>query len=393
MAITVSLVCAPPHVNPGMYSVDFAFQHFLERSKLAVDFKRYCIGGSHRAAGILNDSLEYSSLDDSFEEALAADAIVYWGDFHHARCYWSYALRGIIRRRQGIESDAEIYRYLSRYLLLSDADRSILDKTLSFGTTIIGDESTGVGDEFYAAPFERFVSNIRGIWFRDPISAARAAALRGPSPYSVLGTDCALLTRREEYLSRANGAPRLAAPYACIHFGRLQADLRPALKFASRFAARAGLVPSWLPWLTPTPDTRRVAQRHVRKLLWDIEEPAYEVLLDRLAGAELVITDTYHLCLIAWRLGVPAVCIGSGAQRPRRPISDKKKEVFYLAYGLSQYYLYYEELSARKRVERRMDEMLETLRLDEVTQRVTSTIDAHTQRSERELHTALAGLG
>ena len=50
------------------------------------------------------------------------------------------------------------------------------------------------------------------------------------------------------------------------------------------------------------------------------------------------------MLLNAWRLGVPAICVGMGAQRAVRPISDKKKELFYLTQRIAPLYLFHETL-------------------------------------------------
>jgi hypothetical protein len=58
------------------------------------------------------------------------------------------------------------------------------------------------------------------------------------------------------------------------------------------------------------------------------------------------VTDTYHLSVNAWRMGVPAACIGRGTDARFDPLTDKKKEILFSMYRASDYYVFAEALDA-----------------------------------------------
>ena len=68
-------------------------------------------------------------------------------------------------------------------------------------------------------------------------------------------------------------------------------------------------------------------------------------LYTALSRCRFVITDAYHLCVNAWRQGIPAVCVGTGGSSLVR-FHEKKKETFHLMYDASRFYVFTEDLSA-----------------------------------------------
>src|SRR5439155_13457063 len=66
--------------------------------------------------------------------------------------------------------------------------------------------------------------------------------------------------------------------------------------------------------------------------------------LGAMLSHELIITDAYHLCVLAWSNGIPAVCVGRGASRFFTSVSDKKKELFFQTISADRFYLFSEHL-------------------------------------------------
>jgi hypothetical protein len=330
-----------------MYSVDLAFDAFLERAGLRAEFQRYCYGGPHRATGMERHVLDYLSLADHFDHVLQSDLILYWGDFQHAYVYWRNALHNGPNRALGFADDRAEMAYMAEHLLLAGQPPHVLRKTLSFGSALVGDDLRALTtvDSAYREAFPSFVDGVRRIWLRDPISAAQAGLVRADRSHSALGVDCSHLLNADDYRSIAG--PPIAAPkdYACIFFGRVDAQVDQPAHLAGLVAQAAGLEAVWIPWLGASPNAVAMAQQVIPDLTVEPAPAAYERLIALVAGARLVVTDTYHLCLIAWRLGVPAICVGLGAQRAVRPVSDKKKEIFYLTQRISPLYLFHESIA------------------------------------------------
>lgn len=346
MARRISLICARPHFNPGMYSVDLAIDRVLERRGLQAEVQRYCYGGPHRATGMERDVLEYESLERCFDEVLASDLILYWGDFHHAYVYWRNALHLGPNRGRTFADDRAETAHVAKHLLLAGQPSEVLGKTLSFGSTLLGDDlrSLTTIDSEYRQAFPRFVEGARGIWFRDPVSNAQAGMGRGDQAAAVLGVDCAHLLTPDDYRDIAVPHAVTQRDYLCVSFGRVRESMAQPAQLTRVLAERAGLDPVWIPWLGPAREAAAPFEKAMSGLEVDAWPASYEQLISRVAGARLVVTDTYHLSLIAWRLGVPAICVGMGAQRAVRPISDKKKELFYLTQRIAPLYLFHETL-------------------------------------------------
>ena len=114
--------------------------------------------------------------------------------------------------------------------------------------------------------------------------------------------------------------------------------------------------------------------------------------LEGLAGAftalrrcRFVVTDTYHLSLLAWRLGIPTVCIGRASEHPNQTIDDKKKENFYYTYGAKMFYVFAEHLSddaARRKI---ADNMAALIPNSAVTKAVIAAINVHAEHAEQQL--------
>ena len=95
------------------------------------------------------------------------------------------------------------------------------------------------------------------------------------------------------------------------------------------------------------------------------------------------------MCLNAWRLGIPALCIGSGAAVSKHSLSDKKKEVLFEMYGARDYYVFLEQLALG-----RMAEMAQrgaaALADDDLAAQVVETIAMHGRVARERRGAALA---
>ncbi|MBV8201510.1 MAG: hypothetical protein JOZ15_12885, partial [Acidobacteria bacterium] len=76
-------------------------------------------------------------------------------------------------------------------------------------------------------------------------------------------------------------------------------------------------------------------------------------LLGRCGSYAFVLSDTYHVCVNAWRAGVPALCIGTAAPNPQGfDVSAgwfgawrDKRYAFYAMHDAMEYYVFSEELA------------------------------------------------
>jgi hypothetical protein len=152
-----------------------------------------------------------------------------------------------------------------------------------------------------------------------------------------LGTDCALLLEDDsERVDPGSSTGRLG-----IHFGRSRLVVG-MLAFGRLIGRQAGLKPAWLPWFRARARTALQARALGFAAARSNASPANT--LAELRRCDAIVTDTYHLAVNAWRLGIPAVCIGVGAERSDSTLNSKKKEIFYAMHGANDFYVFREDL-------------------------------------------------
>jgi hypothetical protein len=301
--------------NPGMLSVEAAFESFRRRHQLGCEPRFYSLESGPDAPGSF---LQRRPLAAEWEEVLAADAILYWGDFQQARRFHRIDL---LRRSAGDRSErADLMERSYRHLLLQGAENEVLEKTILFGGSLLSDDIGDACDPTYRSTALRFFSRAHEIWMRDPVSTALAAGLSNYTRPIRPGIDCALLL---EPLRPTDGIRRRRRGVCGVSFGR-SVRMRRSRRFAEVLSDRV--------------------KADIRELAWFNSEIPLERKLQTLANCDFVVTDIYNLAVNAWREGVPAVCIGAGSERRIGTLTDKKKEIFYLGYGARPFYVFGESL-------------------------------------------------
>jgi hypothetical protein len=130
------------------------------------------------------------------------------------------------------------------------------------------------------------------------------------------------------------------------------------------------------------------------------DPPLVGDVLARLGRYAFVVTDTYHVCLNAWRAGVPAICIGDALPNPQGyDVSTgwygawrDKRHVFYAMHDAMEFYLFAEELADRTAYANRLFYTTHLLREHALAQAITADILARRDAAERDLVAALREL-
>lgn len=399
--------------NPGMATVDLAFDAFVRRNGLAdrIEINRYCIFDLPSFPPFADGTeLSYKPMLGHLEEIYNSDAIVYWGDFHHAWNYQQQDLKGhwkLSKHKSEPLTDKIIYDHL----LLHSAPESVFPKTISYGTTMMGDNAIDLDiSQEYKDALRYFLSSIRNIWMRDVYSAMRVSHLLNDYSNSHLATDCALLFDRSdaERISRLDANRGISGDYIATFFGRSSGKLKPRLiSFAVEVAERVNRKIIWLPWLHSLPkDTYRslnysrligsgIGSKNLTSLteLSALQPRNYSDLIRHLLGSALVITDTYHLSLIAWRMGIPAICVGFGARASQHTLGDKKKETFFSSYNAQPFYVFTENIM-NKTTRLQAVDYLEHIILSgtQLASSIHNNICNHSKRAEQALLTSLVNI-
>jgi hypothetical protein len=284
------------------------------------------------------------------------ERIVIWGDFLLDRDW----LRRVCAR-VAAERDVAPERVVehAERVIFGAAEEGETPHRYVVGQCFLVSSSAYEADAAYRARFTRLASRARFFRMRDPLSAARARAFSGLASAAEIGVDAALLRPALGEPSAQSERASARAGFG-VFFGRTPGGF-PA-KLASVLAARAtrragrGQPLAWFPQREPV--------RWLRRALGSAAEPLPESLdevVARLRRFHFVLTDTYHLALVCWSIGVPALCLGRGAQRFEHPVHDKKKEIFFQSQRLERFHFFVEDgfAASYARVRAAIGEVLE----------------------------------
>jgi hypothetical protein len=408
----VAAICAcPPSFNPGMASVDFALHALFRRHALPGELRMYrlytpaefaaCLPPARRpAVSSLRDlPFDYATLRGRFATLRRHAAILYWGDFLHSHDYVQEIAR-VLFHFGAAKTELGALRMAYRYLYLDGAPDALLAKVITFGGTLIFNRESDYVDAAYTERLTRVVRGARRVWMRDVYSALRVAELQGRARLDI-GIDGSLLLRDDDIagLPRSRAlAPRASTGATVgVFFGRA-AEGAPRLgRFARDVCARLGLAAEWLPWFDHQAgaDYLSAVRRGFPRMVIhpQPERPLLGDLLARVAEHALIITDTYHLTLHAWRAGVPAICIGDAIPHARYwDVSGgwpqawrDKRQVFYAMHDAMELYVLGEELTSRERRTPRLDQLASVLADRRVTDGIVRRLRARRDAAERAL--------
>jgi hypothetical protein len=301
------------------------------------DLYRANLGGSPDNFGL---PFRYGALGD---EARIGDAqaILFWGDFLHSRHYRNAVAQLIARC--GIADSSRSLQHVDRHLFLCDEPAEVLHRCVLFGEALLIDADQAQPGDDYERNLQRLLENAHAVWMRDVLSAQRAADMRGTPTASHCGIDCALLLTPEDCDSLAGKVegPRRGVG---IFFARTRDDPAVLLEFARQLSRRLGLLAEWVPWFSAGAIPPDILRAHWPDLTVPPPVDTVGSALRAMLSHEVIITDAYHLCALAWGNGIPAVCIGRGASRFFTSVSDKKKELFLQTISAERFYVFSEHL-------------------------------------------------
>lgn len=327
----LNVLCAPPNGrNPGMASVDLAFAPIAEQLDARVTYWRLWDqsewtdppGGSRRTDdGFVDDAtgLTYQCVRGRLNEFLEADAVVYWGDFLHMASYIDQTADVLSRRMDAMPRvDAE--QIAADTLLLEGQPDDVLARTISFGTTL----GFNRPDDYmgpYGVSLRNFVSRAYGAWFRDGYSARIGTLMRDRSTDMCWGGDAAFLTPGPQQSPSTSGVG--------VFIGRGAMMPEQVARIGRQLTSHLG-APHWIPWgdspamhpmwgrkrlrlAWPELEGAKLSPEHLRNVVRDRltypHVPSMAALFDQIASSRVILTDTYHLAVNAWRIGTPTVLL------------------------------------------------------------------------------------
>lgn len=419
----IAIVTAPNmrFVNTGMTTVELAARSTFGQKFWNADLNFYSIvppnppgnkrwmmmdlGYPHRSARGVEELFCHRSMFECIEEVLSSDLIVYWGDFLQAKHYIEHEAVGRLKSIHGLSaSDAQEFAYNA--LLLARASPSARSNSIVFGSSLLYNRVSDYLSGPYSKSLKTLVLDSRLSAFRDPMSAHRMNHLTGDYDANYVGIDPAFLLQDTDLL---------ALPTSEWSRG-LQKDSSIGLFFGTRTALPEWLFPfcetmardfscslEWLPWFPfheilrerpkakssffSRPDPNDLLNR-IEKLFPRGEDYTQGDLLQALNKYQFVITDTYHLCINAWRAGVPAICFGSESDSGSQVIMDFKKKVLYEMFDAGDYYFDSSSLATSAGQQATAKRMIKLLRNEDQVLAVCARMQAEAESARRRLAAA-----
>jgi hypothetical protein len=374
------MLCAvPPERNTGMVTVDLSGVNLLKRHFPNAEIVLFGWGVmgpyAYREGEV---PFDYRDILTHSHNYLNADLRVIWGDFLQSAVHW---LPDPSTWDQPVDLDPN---NISRITFLKDAHDEILRRTIVFGSTIITNQAKDQLEPIYSNAFKDFITRAGGILFRDALSAAKVAPYRGGE--QTLGMDCAFLLQNEDLLQLKGFKPAEQRSGVGVFFGRSPGPLK-LLSFSRMVARALGEECSWLPWFW----SRRRLRFLGRLFGYQLKNahPLPGELLSQLSGYRFIVTDTYHLCINAWRMGIPAICIGMGADALGGTLADKKKEILYEMYNARAFYVFGENLATYRGRKVQAAAAAKTLSDDRLISAVFDNLQVHISSASNRLRSAL----
>jgi hypothetical protein len=172
------------------------------------------------------------------------------------------------------------------------------------------------------------------------------------------------------------------------YFARGKHDIADLNQAAGLFSRVFGLPVRWLPW------GDQLSFPHLDRYAGQLNladqsppAPSLSALLEALTAAKCVLTDTYHVAVIAWSLGTPAFMLrGDHWPGDFNAVVDKRY-IFFLQHGLQDFFL----ANARDhgRLEAFMERGVRLVADGKSLQYYLATVGQRVEETERRLVAAL----
>jgi hypothetical protein len=331
------LSATPRHLNTGMLCVDLSIKLLLQKIGLSEKVEYFCFD--------LPDKLR-EELSNCYYRPLKEmppykdfDLIIIWGDFIVTK-KWIHQISNVLVKAGDFEFE-EAKKEVEYRVLLKGCEDNIYLKTIIFGQSLMVDDAAIFEDKLYLNAFKKLLQKAKFVRFRDPLSAYRATFISGNCNANFLGVDAAFLLselyEENQEVNQTQNNDEIGIFLYRTNNAKLTKLILGTLlrKHFSDYTIR------WIPWLQELKEPT-VGVRRAFRIKDDYNQQKFPEIINLLKRFNFIIADTYHIVLVSWALGVPAVCLGNGLQPFQRTLDDKKKELLYSQNYLSDYYIYNE---------------------------------------------------
>jgi hypothetical protein len=302
-----------------MYTVDLAAENFLARHGVTGRYLRAHMNPWKNSTRFGRQ--RFSRLKNA-KQLLGMQPTLYWGDFTTSPLYGlKEFVRRDIERKHSRNSSEALERWLELFLL-SQSDVPA-NKVLSFGQNFqsVNSVLSSLPPAQQKAIVLAYRTNFDTFLVRDPASAIEMTALVAGGRADVIeGCDPAFLL--DDAVEFPDALTSTALEEFCFFFGRSSLINVDALveKIESKTGLKAVKLEKWLKL------NKYDAHREVGEMM------------EKIGAARFVITDTYHLCVNALRIGTPAICLAGDDEKQMSSLSDYKKKVLFKSFEIEDFY-------------------------------------------------------
>ena len=344
------ILATPPGFNPGMMVSELTSMAFCKRHGIKEEAAFYRLlpledrlarhyaqddGAFSMAMRRCDTGIPFQSLPPWHDIPDACP--VFWGDFLHMRQY----VRAVGRLLPQSDPGAAM-----RVLLMRDAPPPMVARAVSFGTTMLFNCATDHLDAEYGPALRSFVQGCRLMLVRDMASAAQLDGIKPECHH--WGLDAAqMLVLETDWRDLFPSGTVFGVPGAkggAVFFARSQHKGRESDRVVEHLSALLDVRFGWLEWGDAAAFPYLNDGNQKWPSLTPHPLPHLPDLLAAVAASKVVVTDTYHLAVIAWAMGVPALMVmgeywdsdpdvNAG---PRHARLDKRY-VFYAQHGLLEF--------------------------------------------------------
>jgi hypothetical protein len=399
----IAICAVPPGINPGMSSVDLALEQLLEKYQIKNEVDFYCLYSrpSHSEPETGAGSLfSYSLIPNDPDFFSSKKIILFWGDFLHMFQYHQ-TVASTLYQRKYFQTSEEALQRVYNVFLLADQDTEVLSRKITFGSTLLFNTPADENDPYYGLALKRFVANGRS-WFRDVYSAVKASHITGNYSTSFLGIDCATILEPDKFIHRHRDI--IKQKKTGLFIGRTTNHIWDIFQFAQDFSKISATSLTWIPWgdVNAFPTLKNINEYPSLLTLENftisgISDPIEAI--GNLLEYDSIITDTYHICVNAWNMGIPAICFAGDDHFKSRNVNSgdffsrrDKRQVFYGMYDALDFLIPYQELLHQESREKRLNHLQEILDSSLITQGIHQRIRQHAKHSEEILVDAIVSL-
>lgn len=378
---TIALVTAPNmrYVNTGMTTVELAAKSLFAEAAPDSDISFYSIvppnpsstekwmmmdlGEPHPSAIGIENVFKHKPIYGNIDQLFASDLIVYWGDFLQARHFLDNECVTRVSKIHHLTED-ESRRLVYKSLLQHDISPANHNKSIIFGSSLLYNRACDYHSADYAHAAQDLFRSCEAALMRDPLSAARVNHLTGDFSRTHLGIDPAFLLKTDHLncIPKTDWSSSLSAtPTIALFFGTRTKAPEFLLAFCNELAEKLNAKLEWLPWFPlheklrhaprksffkRSPSHNGLSLKAIENLMDRGDNYTQGDLLSALPKYKVVVTDTYHLCINAWRSGTPAICFGDESGNSSQVLQDFKKRVLYEMFNAQNFYFNASELNS-----------------------------------------------